>query len=235
MNRRPARSCSWKSSGILSRPVASHSSTGVSTGANHSCEPIASISSRMICSTLRCTRQPSGVNDHRPALTCRMNPARTSSLWLTASASAGASRSVGRYSCEARAIEPRAIIVGVRGYLLERDRGCLGHRERGRLRVLPALRALHARLDPGVDLAEELVDEDLRLDLPQHLAVRVDEADVAAAGDAEVGVARLAGPVDGAAEDGDLEVLRVRTESLLDLLGECLHADVVAAAARARD
>ena len=55
-----------KISGILSRPVASHSSIGVSTGANHSCEPIASISSRMICSTLRCTRQPSGVNDHRP-------------------------------------------------------------------------------------------------------------------------------------------------------------------------
>ena len=56
----------WKISGILSRPVASQSSTGVSTGANHSCAPIASISSRMICSTLRCTRQPSGVNDQRP-------------------------------------------------------------------------------------------------------------------------------------------------------------------------
>ena len=34
----------------------------------------------MICSTLRCTRQPSGVNDHRPAPTWRMKPPRTSSL-----------------------------------------------------------------------------------------------------------------------------------------------------------
>src|SRR5204862_8229102 len=33
-----------------------------------------------------------------------MNPARTSSLWLTASASAGASRRVGRKSCDARVI-----------------------------------------------------------------------------------------------------------------------------------
>ena len=86
----------WKISGIRRRPVVSQSSAGVSTGANHSCAPIASISSRMICSTFRCTRHPSGVNDQRPADTCRMKPARTSSLWLTASASAGASRRVGR-------------------------------------------------------------------------------------------------------------------------------------------
>src|SRR5213596_1425294 len=33
-----------------------------------------------------------------------MNPARTSSLWLTASASAGASRRVGKKSCDARVI-----------------------------------------------------------------------------------------------------------------------------------
>ena len=53
------------------RPVVSHSSAGVSTGICISCAPIASISSRMICSTLRCTRQPSGMNVHRPALTWR--------------------------------------------------------------------------------------------------------------------------------------------------------------------
>ena len=69
-----------------------------------SCAPIASISSRMICSTFRCTRQPSGMNVQRPALTWRMKPPRTSSLWLTASASAGSSRRVGRKSCEARTI-----------------------------------------------------------------------------------------------------------------------------------
>ena len=48
------------------RPVVSHSSAGVSTGANHSCAPIASSSSRMICSIFRCTRQPSGVNVQMP-------------------------------------------------------------------------------------------------------------------------------------------------------------------------
>jgi len=59
--------------------------------------------------------------------------------------------------------------------------------------------------------------------------------DVAAAGDAEVRVARLARPVDGTAQHGDLEVLWIRVQPLLDLLGERLHADVVAAAARAGD
>ena len=65
---------------------------------------------------------------------------------------------------------------------------------------------------------EELVDQDVRLDLLQHPAVRVDEADVAAAGDPEVGVARLARAVHGAAEHGDLEVLRVLAQPLLDLV-----------------
>ncbi len=68
---RPARSLRWKISGIPIRPVVSQSSAGVSTGISISCPPIASISSRMICSTLRCTRQPSGMNVHRPALTWR--------------------------------------------------------------------------------------------------------------------------------------------------------------------
>ena len=58
----------WKISGISSRPVASQSSAGVSTGASISWPPIASISSRMICSTFWCTRQPSGRNVQRPAL-----------------------------------------------------------------------------------------------------------------------------------------------------------------------
>ena len=68
---RPLRSVTWKTSGMPMRPVVSHSSAGVSTGMSISCAPIASISSRMICSTLRWTRQPSGMNVHTPALTWR--------------------------------------------------------------------------------------------------------------------------------------------------------------------
>ena len=79
-NRRPLRSVRWKISGILSRPVASQSSTGVSTGISISWPPIASISSRMICSTFRWTRQPSGRNVQRPALTWRMKPAADEQL-----------------------------------------------------------------------------------------------------------------------------------------------------------
>ena len=53
------------------RPVASQSSAGVSTGISISWPPIASISSRTICSTFRWTRQPSGISVHTPAETCR--------------------------------------------------------------------------------------------------------------------------------------------------------------------
>src|SRR5215467_13695245 len=127
----------------------------------------------MICSTFRCTRQPRGRNVHTPAATWRMKPPRTRSLWLTASASAGASRNVGRKSCEARAI----IVGGLN--LLERDRGGFGHRQRCRLGHLQALRAEHPVGDPAVDLVEELVDEDVGGDLLQYAAMRVDEAHVA--------------------------------------------------------
>ena len=50
---RPLRSVTRKSSGIPMRPVVSQSSAGVSTGISISWAPIASISSRMICSILR--------------------------------------------------------------------------------------------------------------------------------------------------------------------------------------
>ena len=63
----------------------------------------------------------------------------------------------------------------------------------------------------------------------------VDEADVAAPRDPEVGVTRLARAVDRAAHHGNLERLRVRAEALLDDDGEALHPDVVAAAGRAGD
>ena len=71
--------------------------------------------------------------------------------------------------------------------------------------------------------------------LLQHPPVGVDEPDVAAAGDAEVRVARLARPVDGATEHRHLERLGITVEPFLDLCGERLDADVVAAARRAGD
>src|SRR5437899_4805015 len=104
-----------------------------------------------------------------------MKPPRTRSLWDTASASPGSSRSVGKKSCDAR--------VAIRGSrLVEGNLRGLGHRERGGLRHLQPLRPPHAGVDPRVDLVEELVDEDVRGDLLQDAAVRVDEADVAPAG-----------------------------------------------------
>src|SRR5712691_6894990 len=112
---------------------------------NISCAPIASISSRMICSIFRWTRQPSGRNVHNPEPVWRMKPPRTSSLCETASASPGASRSVGRKSLEARvATEGKSLV--------ERDLRGLGHRERGGLRHLQPLWPPHAGGDPFVDL-----------------------------------------------------------------------------------
>ena len=63
-----------------------------------------SISSRMISCTRFLTRQPSGSHVHMPAPTCLTMPARTSSLWLSATASPGASRSVGRRYRVARTV-----------------------------------------------------------------------------------------------------------------------------------
>src|SRR5947208_6936584 len=217
-NGRPPLSSRWKRIGTSMRPVVSHSSAGVSVGARISWPPTAFISSRMICSTRMCTRQPSGSSAHRPAPIWRMKPPRTSSWCEAASASAGASRRVGRKSCEARAI------IGSRRTLFERDQGGFRHRQGGRLRHLEALRAVHSVGDPPVDLVEELVDEDVRADLLQHAAVRVDEADVAPAGDAEVRIAGLAGAVDRAAEHGHLEMLRVALQTPLDLFRERVDA-----------
>src|SRR5262245_57714735 len=103
----------------------------------------------MIWTIFSCTRQPSGMQVKTPALTCRMNPPRTSSLWLAASASAGSSRRVGKKSWVARRT--------IRETLVERNLGGFRHRERGRLRHLQALRPAHAVRDPLVDLVEQLV------------------------------------------------------------------------------
>ncbi len=143
-------------------------------------------------------------------------------MWLTASASAGASRSVGRWSCEARAIIYSSGIAEASAIASAAGFACL--RRSGR--CIPS--AIQASIS-----AKSSLDEHLRIDLLQHLAVGVDEADVAAARDPEVGVARLARSVHRAAEHGDLEVLGVGAQPLLDLLRELLHADVVSAAARA--
>src|SRR5207244_1911025 len=145
---------------------------------------------RMIPTIFSWTRQPSGRNVHSPALTWRMYAPRTSSLWLTDSASAGSSRRVGRKSWEARLITASTLV--------ERNFRSLGHGQGCRLRHLQALRPAHPGLDPRVDLVEKVVDERLGRDLLQHPAVRVDEAHVAAACDSEVRVARLARPVHGA-------------------------------------
>src|SRR5215207_5360957 len=155
---------------------------------NISCAPIAFCSARTIWTAFSCTRQPRGRYVQRPAETWRMKPPRTSSLWLTASASPGSSRRVGMKSSEAL-------------IWLARTLGRFGHEEGGRLGELEPLWALHPVLDPLVDLVEELVHEDVRGDLLEHAAVRVDEAGVAAAGNAEVGVPGFPRAVDRAAHD----------------------------------
>src|SRR6266550_6276065 len=125
-----------------------------------------------------------------------MKPPRTRSLCDADSASPGSSRSVGKKSCDAR--------VAIRGSrLIERNLRGLGHCERGRLSHLQPFRPPHPVVDPGVDLMEELVDEDVRGHLLQDTAVRVDETDVAPAGDPEVRVTRLARAVYRAAHHGD--------------------------------
>src|SRR5262245_24746489 len=188
------------------RLVAFQSSAGVRTVIEISCDPIASIASRMIWTTFSWTRQPSGRNVHRPALTWRMKAPRTSSLWLIASASAGASRRVGRKSCDARRITPRTLVEG--------NFGSLGHGQRGRLRHLEALRAAHPGLDPRVDLREEIVDERLGRHLLQHASMGVDEADIPAAGDPEVRVPGLTRAVHRTAHDRNLEGLRIVPQPL---------------------
>src|SRR3954470_22140863 len=110
------RARSLKTSSMPYRPLRFHSSAGVMTGMSISWQPIASISSRTICSTLRCTRQPAGSHVHSPAPTWRTSPARTMSLCESASASAGACFSVGRTSWDWR-VSPGPVLPELRsGY-----------------------------------------------------------------------------------------------------------------------
>src|SRR4051794_15619332 len=118
---------------------------------NISWAPIAFCSSRTIWTAFSCTRQPRGRYDQSPAETCRMKPPRTSSRWLTASASPGSSRRVGMKSLE-------ALIC------LARTLGRFGHQEGGGLGELQPRGTLHPLCDPLVDLVEELVDKNVRGD-----------------------------------------------------------------------
>ncbi len=96
----PLRSLSLKSSSpiVCQRPDCCQISAGLTTGYSISWQPIDSISSRMTASILRMTRQPAGRKTYTPAASCRTSPARTMSLWLTASAPAGSSLTVGSSS-----------------------------------------------------------------------------------------------------------------------------------------
>ena len=73
------------------RPVSCQSSAGWITGITSSSAPARFISSRMIASTLRSVRSPSGIHVYRPVPSFLIIPARSISFTLVTSASAGAS------------------------------------------------------------------------------------------------------------------------------------------------
>ena len=87
---------SWKRSSSLPtltyRPDSSHSAPGSTTGMDTSCPSIASISSRMICSSLRVTRRKGGYWEKIPFAMPFMYPPRTISAWLSMTQPAGRSR-----------------------------------------------------------------------------------------------------------------------------------------------
>src|SRR5437667_11924867 len=117
-----------------------------------------------------------------PAPSWRMRPARSMSLWVSASAAAGSSRRVGTSDCERRTATrypssggapPPSVVVG-----------------RGRR---PCSLPLG---DEPVDLLAHRLHDVLLGDLTDDLAVLEDEADPAPARHADVGGTRLTGPVD---------------------------------------
>ncbi len=60
------------------RPLSRHSSPGCNAGMSISCAPVASISSRTICSTFASTFCPRGRNAYTPDAVLRIMPARMS-------------------------------------------------------------------------------------------------------------------------------------------------------------
>src|SRR3989344_787453 len=71
-------------------PVWFQISLGCNSGISISWHPMAFISSRIIWVILDTTRHPNGKSVHDPAINWSTNPARTSNLWLTVTASLGA-------------------------------------------------------------------------------------------------------------------------------------------------
>ena len=100
------------------------------------------------------TRQPSGSHVHMPAPTCLTMPARTSSLWLSATASPGASRRVGR---RYRVARTRHRLAGNVQRAAERD-------ERGLLGGLAQRRMRGDRVADGLERGLGLDRDDARLD-----------------------------------------------------------------------
>src|SRR6478735_6778607 len=93
-------------------------------------------------------------------------------------------------------------------------------------RLAHLLGEAHGLLDEGLD--------DLRLGHGlDDLALDEDLALAVAGGDAEVGLARLAGPVDDAAHDGHPQRHLHAVQARGDLVGEPVHVDLGAAAGRA--
>src|SRR5207253_8087159 len=142
-----------------------------------------------------------------PAASCRTRPARSISRWLIASASAGSSRSVG--------------ISDLANRIEAGGRSVDGGRQES---LRPAL------LEEGLDLLAHGLDDLPFGHLADHRAPLEDEPDALAAGDADVGRARLAGPVHLAAHDGDVDLLVEALELVLDLLRELDEVDVRPAA-----
>src|SRR5207247_7285574 len=151
-----------------------------------------------------------------PAPSWRMRPARSMSLWLSASASAGSSRRVWTSDCERRTATrypssggapPPSVVVG-----------------RGRR---PCSLPLG---DEPVDLLAHRLHDVLLGDLTDDLAVLEDEADPAPARHADVGGTRLTGAVDLAPHNSDMDLLVQPAELVLNLLREFDQVDVGAAA-----
>src|SRR3954462_3878727 len=84
------------------RPVSCQSSAGCTAGISSSTAPARFISSRTMASTLRSTSNPSGIHVYRPLPSFLISPARNMSLWLTSSASLGASLRVEIKNCDVR-------------------------------------------------------------------------------------------------------------------------------------
>src|SRR5439155_588631 len=126
-----------------------------------------------------------------PAASCRTRPARSISLWLRASASAGSSRRVGTSDFDSRIYFASFVLL-----------------------------APFTPGDELVDFLAHGA-HDLRLrHLPDDLAALEDEPDPAPARDADVRRARLAGPVDLAPHHRDVDLLVQAAELVLDLLRE---------------